>query len=307
MHNTRTFLFTICSILSISHATHAVSFKSVSSFFGGTPYEQIVDKDYTLTTEGVINLKNLHGSITVKTGLDKRSVAVKAIKHAAKEEQLDHMHVIEEEIKPNRLVLRTAYDSANVKGTINYILTIPDDAHVHISSDIGDIIIKDIKGPAIANTGHGDITVHNPQRHIEANITQQGNITVIRPKSSVQLSTNKGTVRVIDSSNSVGARAKQGKVEVKCKTLPAKRKMKLATQQGPITLHTPKNMNCSIAADTKKGTVSSTQEITLDTQTTALNNNYWSNVKTSVRGAIGDKDASITIFSDKGNIKILKY
>lgn len=314
MNNSRTLFVIICSMLSIPHATYPVSFPAsfkkactrINSFFGGTPYEQVIDKDYTLTSEGILSLQNLHGSIIVRNGLDKRSVSVKAHKRAAKEEQLDHMHVIEEEVTPSRLVLRTAYDAA-VKGTIDYILTVPDDANIKIASDIGDITIKDLKGSALLNAGHGDITIYTPAKHIEANVTQQGNITVIRPTSSVQLSTNKGIIRVIDSSNSVGARAKQGKVEVKCKTLPAERKIKLATQQGPIALHTPKTLNCAITAKTQNGNITSTQEITLDEHTTTLNNNYWQSVKKSVTGAIGDKDAEVTLFSKKGNIKILKY
>jgi hypothetical protein len=294
-------------MLSVTHTIHSLTFKSISSFFGGTPYEQDVNKDYTLTPEGTVSLKNLHGTITVRTGLDKRSVSIKATKHASIQEHLDHMHVIEEEVTPNHLALRTAYDYEKVKGTIDYMITVPDDAQVQVSTDIGDIIIQDIHGSALANTGHGDITVYNSKKHIEANVTQQGNITIIRPQSSVQLSTNKGMVRVIDSMNSVGARAKNGKVEVKCKELPATKQMKLATEHGPVILHTTKNMNCSLTAKTENGTITSTQEITIDPAATTLNTHYWNNIKKNVYGAIGNKNASVTMFSTKGDIKILKY
>lgn len=291
----------------LTNTTHGISFKQVRSFFGATPFEQVVEKDYTLNPDGRIILYNIHGNIVVKTGLDKHSVAVRADKHAAAEDDFDHMHLLEEEKSPNRLVLRTTYDSEKVKGMINYALTVPDNAHIEIYNGSGNIDIQDVKGTIYANPGNGNTTVYNPKLETKIDTTQQGNITVIRPAETVQLSTNKGNVQVIDSSGSVGARAKNGKVEVKCKVLPAKNYIKLATQQGPITLHTPKTINCSITAETDRGTVTGSQEITLDPVTVKLNDGYWNTIKRSIKGTIGKAVSEVKMFSKSGNINILKY
>lgn len=306
MTSTRIALLTYSTLLVIN-TTHPVSLNQIKSFFGATPYEQIVEKDYTLNPHGRIILKNMQGNILVKTGLDKRSVAVRATKHASAQEHLDHMHVIEEEVSQDRLVLRTTYDYEKVKGTVNYVLTVPDDARIELSNDAGDVTVQDVHGTILVNVGTGDTTIYNPKQKTEINTTQQGNITVIRPTNAVQLSTNKGTVRVVDSLHSVGARAKTGKVEVKCKVLPEKGHIKLATQQGPITLHTPKTINCSVTAETAKGTVTGTQEITLDPAKVNLNENFWKKIKRSIKGSIGTPDAEVKMFSKNGNISILKY
>ncbi|MEX0849215.1 MAG: hypothetical protein WD055_03210 [Candidatus Dependentiae bacterium] len=69
-------------------------------------------------------------------------------------------------------------------------------------------------------------------------------------------------------------------------------------------------MFCISPQDLKRishGTITSTQEITIDPETTTLNTHYWNNIKKSMHGAIGNKDTSVTMFSTKGDIKILKY
>jgi hypothetical protein len=294
-------------MLLLVHTTQPISFGRIRSFFGATPYEQLVEKDYILNPHGRIVLKNIQGNILVKTGLDKRSVAVKATKRAAAQEHLDHMHIIEEEISPERLILRTTYDYEKVKGSVDYILTVPDDACLELSTDIGNITIQDVQGTIVASAGQGDVLMYNPQQPAEVTVTQQGHITVVRPSNKVQLSTAKGTIRVVDSAGSVDAHAQNGKIEVKCKVLPENNAIKLATQQGPITLHTPKHIQCTVTAETEKGTVSGTQEITLNPVTVQLNDRYWDTVKRSMSGSIGDPKADVHLFSKNGNIQILKY
>ena len=75
----------------------------------------------------------------------------------------------------------------------------------------------------------------------------------------------------------------------------------------PITLHTPKTINCSVTAETAKGTVTGTQEITLDPAKVNLNENFWKKIKRSIKGSIGTPDAEVKMFSKNGNISILKY
>ena len=300
-----TLFICIFSMIFISNTIHADFLNPISSFFGGKPYEEIIEKDYPLDMHGHVSLKNIHGSIVVKTGLDKKSVAIRAIKRASAQEHLDHMHIIEEEVKPDQLTLRTAYDYEKVKGTVDYLLTIPDDAAVHISCDIGDITINQVHGSIEATTGHGDITIEQPTNKVQATITQQGNITITQPREAVKAMTNKGIVHVRDSMNGVTAKAKQGKVEIKCKTLSAQKQLQCSVEQGPIVVQVPQNIQCSIAADAPKGTVTGDQPIRIKSAKTMLNNDYWNRVKKQVRGSIGKEEASVNLHAKQGNIKIM--
>lgn len=246
----------------------------------------------------------MHGNIIVKTGLDKKSIAIRGIKRTRVLEHLDHMHIIEEEVSQNRLALRTAYDYEKVKGTIDYIITIPEDANIHVNSDTGDIFIHQVHGPLIATTGRGDITIDQPTNKLKATVTQQGNITINQPKSSVHATTNKGTILIRDSMHNVNASLNQGKIEIRCKTLPAKREVRCSTKHGNISLHLPQEIQCSLEAESPEGTITSTQPITIAPSTTILNNDYWTRVKQQIHGRIGREDASIRLYAKKGDIKL---
>lgn len=308
MHLLRTTRY-IYSILLCATTIQPSPLKKIKAFFGATPFEQIIEKDYKINTEGTIIIKNVQGTIKIKTGLDKQSVAVRATKYASVQEDLDHMHVLEEEVSQDVLALRTTYGYDRIKGHVDYVLTLPEDAHVQVFNDHADVCIEDVQGTVLVNIGNGNCTLYTPAQKSEVNITQKGDITIIKPTDLMQLSTNKGIIRVIDSSASIAARAKKGKIEVKCKSLPENGSIKLATHEGSITVHTPQTLNCSINAETESGIVTSTQEVTLDPMTVTLDENFWQKIKRTVKGWIGTAEpiADIKLFSKSGDIKILKY
>lgn len=304
MMHKRSFILAIFSTLVTINTIHGHLFNPISSFFGGKPYETIIEKDYNLEANGRISIKNTHGTISVKTGLDKKSVAIRGIKRAKVQEHLDHMHIIEEEINQDRLTLRTAYDYEKVKGTIDYVVTIPEGADINLNTDTGDIDIHQVYGTIIATTGQGNIIIEQPTNKLKATVTQQGNITINQPKGVVTAATNKGSVQVRDSTNNVLAKVNQGKIDIRCKALPAKKEIKCSSKQGNISLHLPQDIQCSLKANSPEGTVTSTQPITLKSSTIALNGNYWSQVKQQVQGQIGNADASIQLHAKKGDIKL---
>lgn len=292
------------SMLTSMNTIHGDLFNPISSFFGGKPYETIIEKDYTLENNGRISIKNTHGNISVRTGLDKKSVAVRAIKRAKAQEHLDHMHIIEEEVVPTKLMLRTAYDYEKVKGTVDYIITVPENAILHLNTDTGDIDIHQVHGTIIAATGSGNIIVEQPTDKVKATITQQGNITINQPKGNVQAMSNKGTVQIRDSAGNLSVNVNQGKIDIRCKSLPAKREIRCSIKQGNILLYLPHNIQTSIIADAQEGTITSTQPITLKSSTTVLNNDYWAHVKKHVEGHINNEAASIHLSANHGDIKL---
>jgi len=284
-----------------------VSFDSVRSFFGGTPHKEVIEKDYSTLKNVQINIKNYHGAIDIKPGLDKKSIALRATKHASAAEHLDHMHVIEEEINTNTITLRTTYDYEKVKGYIDYELTVPDDANVHISTEMGTIKVQQLHGSIQASVHHGDITIIQPQGVTQASITQQGNIVITQPTQETRATTNKGTIYVKDSTASVIGKCQQGKVEVKAKMLPEKSTIDLANGQGNICLYIPTKSNCSLHADAPKGSITSQQAIRIDAQSTILNSAYWQRVKHHVTGSIGTPDATVRLYAQQGNVRLFEH
>lgn len=304
IHKHLFFLTMFISIITTINTMHADFFNPISSFFGGKPYETIIEKDYTLENNGRISIKNTHGNIYVKTGLDKKSVAIRAIKRAKAQEHLDHMHIIEEEVNQTKLMLRTAYDYEKVKGTVDYVITIPKNALLQLNTDTGDIDIHQVHGTIVAATGSGNIIVEQPTDKVKATITQQGNITINQPKGNVQAMSNKGTVQIRDSIGNLSANVNQGKIDIRCKSLPAKREIRCSIKQGNILLYLPQNIQSSIIADTIEGTITSVQPITLKPLTTPLNNDYWAYVKKHINGYINGEDASIKLSTTHGDIKL---
>ena len=278
---------------------------SISSFFGRKSFQDTIVKDYRFKKGGRVSIHNRHGTIVVKTDDLGETVALKATKRASKQEHLDHIEVNEEAITPENITLSTLYTTDNLNASVDYELTVPQNAQLHITSNVGDVKIQSVHGAITVNTGHGDVTIYHPHDNVQASITQQGNIYVIQPQGPVQAVTNKGTIYIKNSGNSVSAKAKNGKIDASCKTLPAQKHIQLSTQQGQISLCLPHTANCSIAADAPNGTVESQQAITLKPHKTRLNKNYWYNVKKQVRGSIGKGDAAqIKLYSKRSNIRL---
>ena len=303
MHAHRFHLIVILSICFVNTLA-PVSFDSVRSFFGGTPHKEVIEKDYSTHKTVKINIKNNYGSIDIKPGLDKKSIALRATKHACAKEHLDHMHVIEEEVQPNQLTLRTTYDYEKVKGHIDYELTVPEDAQLHLNTEMGTIKIQRVNGAINATVHHGDITIIQPQGAVQASITQQGNIVIIQPTSETRATTNKGTIYIKESQATVVGKCQQGKVDVKVKSLPPRSTIDLANGQGNIRLYLPNNIQCSLKADAPKGSVTSEQVVVLDAQQTTLDSAYWQRVKHHVSGRIGTAQGTVRLYAQQGNVRL---
>lgn len=297
---------TLVSILCITSTIYTTSiFDPVYAFFGGKPYVTVVEKDYTISSTGHIYLKNNEGSITIKTGLDKKSVAVRATKHTSVHEHLEHMHIIEQEVDTDHLTLRTAYDYEHIRGTIDYTLTVPQEAHVQVSTDTGTICIKQLSGSISVITGQGNIYIEEPAHNVKAMVLENGNITVLYPQKTVDLSTNKGTVLVLESMESVYATVNQGTITVNCKQLPAHKEIVCSCAQGPLKLYVPENINASFYAQTDLGLVTSEQPITINALTTKLDNVFWTDIKKHIDGYINGNNAHIQLYTKKGTVSLL--
>lgn len=304
MQSYRSFAILLSCVLFVYQAT-AYSVDSVRSFFGGKPYQEMIEKDYVLDQTGLIAIQNIEGSITVKPGLDKRTVALRATKHANNQEHLEHMHVIEEEVSSAKLSLRSAYDYEKVKGHIDYVLTVPESVSLRLSTQTGTIHIVGVKGTITVTTARGDITIISPEGPVYATITQQGDIVIIDPKKPVQASTHKGALYINDSQSDVIGKTQQGPLYLQAKQVPAHTKISLANHRGDIKLKLPKQVETEFSATTERGIITSEQMVSVMEHQAQLDQDYWGSVKKNVRGKLGkNPQARIELQCKQGNIRI---
>jgi hypothetical protein len=287
------------------HYAAGDSLDSVRSFFGGKPYQEIIEKDYVLDLTGLITIQNIEGSITVKPGLDKRTVALRATKHANNQEHLEHMHVIEEEVSSAKLSLRSAYDYEKVKGHVDYVLTVPESVSLRLSTQAGTVHIVGVKGTITVTTVRGDITIISPEGPVHATITQQGDIVIIDPKKPVQASTHRGALYVNDSQSDVIGKTQLGQVYVQAKSVPTQAKISLANHRGDIKVKLPKQVEAEFVATTERGLVTSQQTVQVMEHQAQLEQDYWNSIKRNVRGKLGkNPQARIELQCKQGNIRI---
>lgn len=295
----------LLSCLLFVHQTTLTVFDGVRSFFGGTPYHDVVEKDYALDAFGTINVQNIEGSITVRPGLDKRSVALRATKYSNTQEHLEHMHVIEEESSHHRLSLRSTYDYEGLRGHIDYLLTVPESVSLQLSTQTGIVHITGIKGDVNVILSKGDVTIVAADGVVHATITQQGDIIIVDPKKAVHVQQHKGQLYVTDSHADVHATLQQGNMHVQARHVSENTRIELIAGSGDIKLKLPKVVNASLHATTERGVVTSQQKIIISEQQAQLGGTYWSSVKKNVHGRCGDEQKShIELVCKQGNIRL---
>jgi len=298
-------IFLTCSLLSFP-LTASPSFKKVSSFFGGYPYEEVLQKEYKIAKQGTVMIKNIDGPITITTGWKKNTIFLKVIKKSNKPEQLASIHIIDKQPTPDKLMIKTAYTQEKTKGLVEYELIIPTDSHLQISTQQGTIKIKEIQGPITATTAHGDIEIMKTNNTIHAQTTKTGSIVIDQAFGAVSATAQYGDITIDHSYQSILATTSKGHISAICNIVPTTSSIRLETNSGLITLALPTTTNASFKGKTVRGTITSNHYLTLKPCTTKLNTMAWSRFKKEVDGIFGTGEAEIKCRSNYGNIKIVE-
>lgn len=297
-------------VLTINHTTQPISFKSIwdrgSSLVGRKKgEEEILHRQYNCADNGILNLKNINGTIRVKTESPQNSVFLKATKQASKKELLQNVKIIESSDK-DTINVRTVYTNNKVTGSVQYDLIVPADITINLATHDGDIKIKQINGAITAITEKGNVEIEHAGDTIMAKSTQKGNINIAHAKGNVQAETAKGNISIDGAQQSIIAHADYGKITVASNEVPSTSKIDLQTGSGIIELALPHEVNADLQARTKNGQITSNHYITLKPQTTQLNNKTWNRLKKEINGTLGTGEAQIMLTSNKGNIKLLE-
>lgn len=266
-----------------------------------------VEKEYFLPHDGTIDLKNIDGTIEVFTEPGRKSVLMEADKKARKEDQLQNIRVASRQDE-NVLTIRTSYADPEIKGTVNYKLTLPAEADITLglSNTNGGILVNNPHGKVNAKTVSGPVTIKGAHNTIVANIIKNGDVVIENPHHHVKATTRRGRVKIIDSKQSVIAHTQNGKIELRAQAVPPRSKIKLVNNYGRINLSLPSKVNADLLASTKRGTVTCQHDITLKPKTTTLDANAWKEFKRLADGTIGTAQSEIVVHSEQSSIQITK-
>ena len=299
MHN----LYLISIILIINTSLSATFFDTVYTFFGKTPYESTIQAVYPLAPNGLLTIINIDGNIHIKSDPEASNITIYATKHTSAKQHLEHIDIIQEEINDNNIMLRTSFGDHNVKGYLDYTITVPQKIHLALTTQKGSISIKDVAGAITAKTEHGNIHIHDAQSNIQASVFKQGSITVIGAAQELNLSTIKGEIQVLQSASTVSATTLQGNITITCKKLAELEEIFCYSLQGNISLYLPNTITAQLDAQTDHGTITSKRPVCIDSITTPIDKTYWQQVKRELRGRIGNgAPATIRLTTQKGNI-----
>ena len=296
-------LYTLTSIMILSYNATTFSYKKLLSAFGGTPYQERIEKEYPIDEQKKLLIENNIGNITIKSDWSKKSIGLIASIHKKHDNEL--IDIIEDTTNPKLLALRTAHSDAKSKAIVNYTLIVPENIKLQLNTKKGNIVVHNTHGITMATTDNGNIRLHNMHNKTRATTMQSGSISCSSCDGPLQATTNRGNVTISDARNSITTQTNQGKITVKCNDFPDNCTINAASTWGNIILYLPSDCNANLQAATKKGTCVCEHFITLRPQTTKLNNNAWNKFRRTIDGTIGDGRTPIHVSSVSSNIRIM--
>lgn len=305
MYTKQCVLSLICTIILHNNTISAFSWKKIyNSIIPQKELKEVVYEEYILP-QGTLTVKNKRGNIQIKTGWDTDKIFLKAIKQTRSPEELPLL-IYKHSNANAGVILQTQYDESTVHGSIDFELLVPHIITVNIITQDGTITVNAVNNPLILQSEYGNIEVTQARNSIHATINQTGSITIHQPYAAVYAQTHSGGITIYDAQASVFASTGSGALHCHCKKVPSTAIIKLTTDSGAISLFLPPDVNASLQAETKYGTITSQQFITIKPFTTQLNKDAWKRFKKEISGTFGTGEAQIKLNSQNGFIKILE-
>ena len=277
--------------------------KKLRSFFSFHKAEKINQQELPAASINSLSLRGIDGSVTIKTGSTK-SLCIKTIIRARKQEDVDATTIAIDMIKNNHLAIATKCKNKKAVAMVDYELIVPET--INLSMKLlgkGSIVIKDVKG-SINVVAQDSIAISNTKKSVIAKTYNKGPISIINAFGPVDVVSCNGIIKGEKIAHSFRARSKKGKITIAYIGLPPEGTVDLKTESGAITLGLPSDTNAEIKATTFRGTLTSDLYVTLHPYTTQLNTSAWNKFKREVDGILGFGQATINLQSTKGNIVI---
>lgn len=153
---------------------------------------------------GDFEIENKNGSIQIETW-DEDGLRIEAEKQASSEEYLDDIEIAIDG-SGDSVSVETIHHRRRNGGKVNYVISIPADANVNVSTANGSVTIEGIHGHVVARSVNGSVKVEDIVGAIEAKTTN-GSIRARYDEAtdaSHSFATTNGSVRVYLPSDAGG-------------------------------------------------------------------------------------------------------
>lgn len=258
--------YALVIMLATTMSGRAVNLKTILKNPFVQNYQEVITKEHSCKNDAILEIEHEVGNITI-TSWKQSKIIVEATKTGAQEAVKQTKIQISQH---NDKISINALSSDDVQ--IDYHILVPESAVLScISTQIGSIKIKHIKGPITVSTQQGDIEIINAEK------------TVIAQNS-------------------------KGNVVIRQTQLPTQSAIIVDSISGNVELSLASGINAHLALHTVKGTISSEQHITLNEAFTKLDVSTWQHLSRNIQAKLGSGGAPITVkISQYGNIALTEY
>jgi DUF4097 and DUF4098 domain-containing protein YvlB len=289
---------------------------------------------YKVDGDGAIDVTQIAGDVRVVTGRGNeiRIEAVKRVRHRDPEEATRLLAALRIEVSQvgNRVEVRTVYPRSsgtrNWSGSVDYSVTVPQNAQVSAKTVSGDVSVNAVRGEVRAETVSGDVDV-TATPNLALAKTVSGDVRAREISgSTLTLSTVSGTViandlkvRTLDT-GSVSGDLQLGNLDVErltAKTLSGNiefngslargGRYEFHAHSGDVRLTLPgSTAGFDMDASTFSGSVRSDFPVTLRSSAPDQERGRRSSTTRAIRGAFGDGSAFLSLRSFSGNVVITR-
>lgn len=279
--------------------------------FAQTPSTALEAREFTdrfsrtvhLDQNGTFDLANISGNIVV-TGGPGRDVTIEAIKRAPRRPLLQMIDIQVTE-QANRVEVRTSTPRPrNFPGSVDYTVTVPDDASVTLRTMSGDIRASNVRGEMFKSVSGAIEIINGSADDFVTASTVSGNVTVRGLKGhTMQLGTVTGNVRLDDvQGDRLTVRATNGNIDYAGDVVKSAR-YEFITHSGDIRLTLGGSTGFEVQANSFSGSVRS--DFPMNGRIGAGGEGGRAVVTPrGIRGAFGDGSAMLVLRAFSGNISI---
>lgn len=231
--------------------------------------EETMTSSHTLAQGNSLIVQGLTGSVSIK-GSTRSTLEISATKKGTEDEL--PLTTFECDITDGVATVKTVHKKSDQTVAVDYKIVVPQRlSKITIISENGPVHIEDIDASLDVTTVNGNITINDARMNVKAKCNEKGSITL----------------------NQI--------------SLPSSSMVFLETMHGNVDVTLPKKVNATLSAQTRKGTLTCTIPVTLESRTTVLTKETWARLMREAHGTLGSTSspsAPITIDVTKGNITI---
>jgi DUF4097 and DUF4098 domain-containing protein YvlB len=278
-------------------------------------------RSFTVGRGSVLDLANVTGDVTI-SGTRGDTIRVDSVRRPRGRADSARDQQVEVEIRHvgNRVEVRTRHPrSGRTADTVDFTVTVPDDAAVTAKSVSGDVTLKSVGGDVRVESVSGSVEVAEAPnvalaKSVSGNVTVRdiasggtlaldsvsGTVVATRVRArSVDAGSVSGNVRVSGvEAPHVAAKTVSGDVEV-AGALARGGRFEFTSHSGDVQLHLPAGSGLDLSADSHSGRIHSDFPITLRSGRSGRS-------LRTIRGVVGDGSTVVIVRSFSGNVTLTR-